>query len=67
MLTAAVGNDAATRMLIRENPNMTIVDKNNRTALQYEKDGSGTALLDHLRKEWLHALRTATLTRPESF
>ena len=61
MLTAAVGNDAATRMLIRENPNMTIVDKNNRTALQYEKDGSGTALLDHLRKEWATCIENGNL------
>lgn len=52
MLTATVGNDAATRMIIREKPNMTLIDKNNRTALQYEKDGSGTALMDHLRTEW---------------
>lgn len=52
MLAAAVGNDAATEMILWEKPNMTMVDINSRTALQYEKDGSGTALMDYLRNRW---------------
>ena len=63
MLTAAVGNDAATKMLIREKPNMTMVDQNNRTALQYEKDGNGTALMEYLRKEWAMCIEDGDLDK----
>ena len=61
MLTAAVGNDVATEMLLLEKPNMSMVDNNSQTALQYEKNGSGTALLNHIRSNWASTISTGDI------
>ncbi len=56
MLVAALGNDTATEMVLRDSPDLMITDKNGDNAMAYEKKGEGTAISNLLKKQWQAAM-----------
>ena len=56
MLVAALGNDTATEMVLRDSPDLMITDKNGDNAMAYEKKGEGTAISNLLKKQWQAAI-----------
>lgn len=52
MLVAALGNDAATQMVLREAPDLMITDKKGNGVMAYEKMGDGTTISDLLKDRW---------------
>lgn len=52
MLVAATGIDAATEMVLKENPRLNLADAENLVAYDYERRSGGTAITNHLKTEW---------------
>lgn len=56
MLVAALGNDSATDLVLRDGPELFIYDKENKIAIDYENEGGGSALSKHLKPLWDKAI-----------
>ncbi len=56
MLMAGLGNDAATEMVLRENPDLTIMDHHDKIAYDYERRGGGSAIANYLGSRWVQAM-----------
>lgn len=57
MLVAATGSARAVEMVLAEAPDCSVQDNSGNVALQYEKDGGGSALQRHLKHLWQQAFR----------
>lgn len=55
MLVAATGIDAATELVLKENPRLNMADAENLVAYDYERRSGGTALTNHLKTAWEEA------------
>lgn len=55
MLVAATGIDAATQLVLKENPILNKADANNLVAYDYERRSGGNAITNYLRAEWEQA------------
>ncbi|MBE6418043.1 MAG: hypothetical protein E7033_06210 [Akkermansiaceae bacterium] len=58
MLVAAIGNDAATEMVLAAEPDITLADKNGRTAFHYEAQSGGRAIYNLLNDLWCNTFLT---------
>lgn len=56
MLVAALGNDTATEMVLRDSPDLTLVDEHDKNAMAYQAEGGGSALTKHLKPLWEKAI-----------
>lgn len=56
MLAAALGNNNVTEMVLRENPDLSLFDKSNKIAMDYEQASGGTAVSEHLKPLWEQAV-----------
>lgn len=56
MLVAGMGNDAATEMVLRENPDLSLMDNADKIAFEYERRSGGSAIADYLGKSWVQAI-----------
>ena len=56
MLAAALGNDRVTEMVLKDNPDLTLFDKSNKIAMDYEQTSGGSALSNHLKPLWEQAV-----------
>lgn len=54
MLAAAIGNDQATKMVLAANPDISLADKNGKTAFHYETQSGGRAVYDVLNERWVN-------------
>lgn len=61
MLVAALGNNTATELVLRDNPDLMLYDKNNKIAMDYEQQGGGTAISDLLKPRWEQAIAAFNL------
>lgn len=57
MLVAAIGNDTATKMVLREAPDLMLTDNNDENAMDYERKGDGTTISDLLKEQWQAAFK----------
>lgn len=56
MLVAAIGNDQATALVLKEQPRLNMADNENRVAYDYEQQGGGSAIADYLKEQWSAAV-----------
>lgn len=56
MLAAALGNDTVTAMVLRENPDLSLFDKSNKIAMDYEQGSGGSAIGNTLKPLWEKAI-----------
>ncbi len=56
MLVAAMGNDTATALVLRDNPELFLYDNDNKIAIDYENEGGGSTLNNHLKPLWEKAV-----------
>ncbi|MBR5213063.1 MAG: hypothetical protein IKV92_02275 [Akkermansia sp.] len=52
MLVAGLGNDKATELVLKDNPDLSLIDSHDRIALDYELRSGGSALTDYIKSEW---------------
>lgn len=57
MLVASLGNDEATELVLRENPDLSLFDNDEKIAYDYEQTGGGNAIGNLLKKQWEEAFR----------
>lgn len=61
MLVASLGMDEATRIVMAENPDLSIVDNYNKLALDYEFFNGGQVIAGLLKQQWAAAMQEADL------
>lgn len=61
MLVAAIGNDSATEMVLRDAPDLALYDRNNKVAMDYAQQGGDSALSNHLKTQWEKAFLSFNL------
>lgn len=56
MLLAGLGNDSATEMVLRERPDLAIMDQADKVAYEYERRSGGSAIANYLGERWVAAI-----------
>ena len=56
MLMAGLGNDSGTEMVLRENPDLAIMDDADKLAYDYERRSGGCAITNYLGERWVQAI-----------
>ena len=56
MLVAGIGNDDATEMVLRENPDLSLMDHADKVAYDYERRSGGSAIANYLGERWVRAV-----------
>ncbi len=58
MLVAALGNNTATELVLRDGPELFLYDKDNKIAIDYENEGGGSSISNYLKPMWDKAVQS---------